>query len=120
MYLRGIFQSFHRGTCVTQQSSGLAASPLPIAGQRLREFRVQTPTPARNLPENAYWQPQPGHNYYLIVFGSESKRRLPRFVSGSDRIHADVLGRKRRQSIFNLRMRARNVCGLIFSNTAAP
>jgi hypothetical protein len=44
------------------------------------DFAVQPPTPARKLPVNWMWEPQPGHRFYVIVFGSESTPRIPRFT----------------------------------------
>lgn len=51
-----------------------------LAAAGCANFAVQPPTPARSLNFSGLREPAVGEHFYVIVFGSESTPRLPRFT----------------------------------------
>jgi hypothetical protein len=51
---------------------------LPVPG--CADLAVQPPTPARSINFSGLREPLPGERFYVIVFGSESTPRIPRFT----------------------------------------
>lgn len=51
-----------------------------LAATGCADLAVQPPTPARSMAFSGLREPPPGEHFYVVVFGSESTPRLPRFT----------------------------------------